>query len=924
MRLMNWVRTLLWRARVLPRIHRLDRDLQDQIRTHLDEAIEEHVRRGSSPSDARRAALREFGSIVQVEETFRDIRGRWWRDMTKDVRYALRSLARQPAFTIVAVASLAVGIGANTAIFSIVNSILLRPRAVADPDRLVELYTGDRGHPYETTSYPSYAEFRDRNEVFTGLAAYGLRQFKLTDTDHAEQIWGELVSGNYFDVLGVRVAQGRAVGNQDDRGPGGSPVAVIGYGLWQRRFNGDPAILGQTMNVNGQPLRVVGIAPASYTGMFRGLSSEVWIPIGTAALIEPSNGHNLSGSRESRWLVLIGRLRPGITIDQVRVRFDRLSLEMQETHPEEWRSRLEPSVDLALDGRRLAVRELFVSVLSERETRIHPEMRSGAYAMVALLFVIVNLVLLIACLNLAGMLLARAVVRRKEMAMRLALGAGRWRLIRQLITESVILSLIAGAAGVVLTVWLLNLLLALMPSFPEGIRLALDLHLDWRVLVYTAAFSTITGILFGLVPAMQSSRTVVSAALKDDSNAVTGIQRRSRGRRVLIVVQVALSLLLLIGAGLVLRSLDKVRPTRLGFHSDNVVVAPLNLDEREYDRAKGQNFYRHLTERVAALPGVQSVSLVGEVPGGFLSRTRRGTEIEGYHPGPGESMEIDFGLVGPHYFTNMKVPVVQGRDFDERDRDDAPCVAIVNEAFARRYFAAAASPLGKRLANVAARPTQMCDIVGLVRDDRWQSLQSVVRPFFYLSVYQSHRNRMTLLVNTEGDPATAIAPVRGVVRALDANMPLSDIQTLGQEFATIVYPFRVLAFVIGACGVMALILATIGIYAIVSHSVAQRTREVGIRLALGALKHDILKMVVGQGMTLVAWGLALGLLLSVALTRVLTSSLFEIELLFGVSATDALTFAGLTVVLAIVAAIACCIPALRAANVDPIKALRYE
>jgi predicted permease len=922
---MNWVRTLLWRARVLPRTPRLDRDLQDQIRTHLEEATEEHVRQGLSPSDARRAALLEFGSIVQVEETSRDIRGRWWRDMTRDVRYALRSLARQSAFTIVAVASLAVGIGANTAIFSLVNSILLRPRAVADPDRLVELYTGDRGHPYETTSYPSYAEFRDRNEVFTGLAAYGLRQFKLADTDHAEQIWGELVSGNYFDVLGVRVAQGRALGHQDDLGTaGGSPVAVIGYGLWQRRFNGDPAIVGQTMNVNGQPLRVVGIAPASYTGMFRGLSSEVWIPIGTAPLIEPSNGHYLAGSRESRWLVLIGRLKPGVTIDEARVRFDRLSHEMQEAHPEEWRSRLEPSADLLHDGRRLAVRELFVSVLSERETRIHPEMRAGAYAMVALLFVIVNLVLLIACLNLAGMLLARAVVRRKEMAMRLALGAGRWRLIRQLITESVILSLIAGAAGVVLTVWLLNLLLAFMPSFPEGLRLALDLHLDWRVLVYTAGFSTITGILFGLVPAMQSSRTDVSAALKDDSTAVTGIQRRSRGRRVLIVIQVAVSLLLLIGAGLVLRSQEKVRPTQLGFDSDNVVVVPLILDAREYDDAKGQNFYRQLTERVAALPGVQSVSLVGEVPGGFLSRTRRGTEIEGYHPAPGESLEIDFGLVGPHYFTNMKVPVVQGRDFEERDRDDAPCVAIVNEAFARRYLAAAASPLGKRLANVVARPKQMCEIVGLVRDDRWQSLQSVVRPFFYLPVYQSYRNRMTLLVNTEGDPATAIAPVRGVVRALDANMPLSDIQTLRQEFASIVYPFRVLAFVVGACGVMALILATIGIYGIVSHSVAQRTREVGIRLALGALKHDILKMVIGQGMALVAWGLALGLLLSIALTRVLTSSLFEIELLFGVSATDALTFVGLTVVLAVVAAIACCLPALRAANVDPIQALRYE
>jgi putative ABC transport system permease protein len=916
MRLVNWVRTLLRRARVLPRTARLDRDLQDQIRTHLDEATEEHVRQGLSPSDARRAALLEFGSIVQVEETSRDIRGRWWRDMTKDVRYALRSLARQPAFTIVAVASLAVGIGANTAIFSIVNSILLRPRAVADPDRLVELYTGDRGHPYETTSYPSYAEFRDRNEVFTGLAAYGIRQFKLTGDDHVEQIWGELVSGNYFEVLGVRLAHGRSFGEQDDRE--GNVVGVIGYGLWQRRFNADQGVVGQTVQVNGQPLTIAGIAPPSYTGMMRGLSTEVWIPIGAAPLLEPANGRRLAGSRGSRWLTLIGRLKPETTVDQARVRFDLLTREMQEKHPEEWKSRQEPTG---------TVRELFVSVLTERETRIHPSMREGAYATVALLVVIVNLVLLIACMNLAGMLLARAVVRRKEIAMRLALGAGRGRLIRQLVTESVTLSLIAGAAGVMLTVWLLDLLLTFMPSFPEGIRLALDLRLDWRVLVYTAGFSTITGVLFGLVPAMQSSRTDVSAILKDDSTAVSAVYRRSRSRRVLIIAQVAFSLLLLIGAGLVLRSLEKVRPTRLGFSSDSVVIASLTLDAQQYDRARSQDFYRQLTARVAALPGVQSVSLVQDIPGGFMVGSRRSTEIEGYNPGPEETLEIDASFVGPRYFTNMKMSIVQGRDFDERDRDGAPCVAIVNEAFARRYFPAAASALGKHLAKFEASPgprKQMCEIVGVVRDDRWQSLQNSVRPFYWLPVYQAYRTRMTLLVSTEGDPATTIAPVRNVVRGLDRGVPVADTQTLREQFAMMAYPFRVLGIVMGACGAMALILATIGIYGIVSHSVAQRTREVGIRLALGALKNDILKMVIGQGMALVAWGLALGLLLSVALTRVLSSALFDTGLLFGVSATDSLTFVGLTVVLAVVAALACCIPALRAANVDPIKALRYE
>ena len=790
--------------------------------------------------------------------------------------------------------------------------MLLRPRPVADPEQLVQLYTGERHQPYETCSYPSYVEFRDRNDVFSGLAAYGIWQFRLGDANHVEYVWGEVVSGNYFDVLGVRADRGRSFLAEEDVTPGSHPVVVLGHGLWQRRFNADPNLVGRAITINGQKLTVVGVAPPRFMGMVGGLAIDVWVPMMTLPLLEPSKG-TARLSRSSRWLTLVGRLKPRTTIGQAKARFEVLSRDMQAAHPEEWKRNSSSG----------AVRELFVTVLPERDTRIYPDMQIGTYAAVGLVIVIVNLVMVIACMNLAGMLLARSVARRKEISVRLALGAGRFRIVRQLIAESLLLSLMAGAVGVVAGVWLLDLLLANMPAFPEGIRLALDIQLDWRVVVYTIGFATLTGVLFGLAPALQGSRTEVSTVLKDESGAF--VYRKSRLRAALIVSQVALALLLLIGAGLVLRSLDKLRPTRLGFSSENVLVASINLDPARYDRGRSQAFYRELSERLSSMAGIQGVSLVDNMPGDFLNRRRRSTEIEGYQPGPGEQLEIDLAFVGPRYFTNMKTPIVQGRDFDERDRDGAGCVAIVNEAFRQRYFSTASSPLGKRLVKVESELSKpLCEIVGVVRDDRWQSLQRDVRPFFWLALQQTHRTRVSLLVDTQGDPSTHIGSIRRALQELDPTMPVSDIQTLRESFGASAYPFRLLGLLLSASGVVALLLATIGIYGLVSYSAAQRKREVGIRIALGARRSEILRMVVGQGMALVAWGLMLGLVLSFALTRVLTSSLFAKELLFGVSATDALTFAGVTVLLALVALSACAVPALRATRADPVVALRYE
>jgi predicted permease len=496
-----------------------------------------------------------------------------------------------------------------------------------------------------------------------------------------------------------------------------------------------------------------------------------------------------------------------------------------------------------------------------------------------------------------------------------------------LLTESVLLSMIAGAAGILLAVWFLNLIVAAMPALPEGIRVALDLHLDWRVVIYTIAFSTVTGILFGLAPALYSSKADVSTVLKDDSSLFTGFYRKSRARMALVVIQVAFSLLLLVGAGLVLRSLEKIRPTRLGFSTESMVVGIVRLDEAKYDRAKTQEFYRGLSERLAALPGVQSVSLVNEMPVTFMGGSRSSIEIEGYQPGADEDMQIAAVLAGPRYFTNMRVPFVQGRDFEERDREGAPCVAVVNEAFGERYFRGSNS-LGKHLMKYGGTPTAPrvpCEVVGVIHDDAWQSLEKQVHPFYALALQQSERKQFTVVVGSaSGDPGSLIGAVRNTIRELDPKIPLADVQTLGDYFSVGLYPFRMLAVVMGGCGLMALLLASLGIYGIISYSVAQRTRELGIRLALGALPKDILRMVIGQGMIVVIVGLGIGLLLSLALTRLMTSSLLEIELPLPVSATDPLTFAGVTILLAVVALLACYIPARRATKVEPIEALRYE
>jgi predicted permease len=903
------------RLRALFRRESILQDIEEELRVHVEMATDENLKRGMTPDEARAAALKSFGNPGRKAELGYDIRGGGWLEtFWQDLRYGARMLLKNPGFTFIAVFTLALGIGANTAIFSIINAVVFRPRPVAQPERLVELYSGDAQQPYMNSAYQDFLIFRDQSEFFTGLAAYSIKQFKLGGADEVEQVWGEAVSHEYFDVLGVKAFSGRTFLPEEGRTPGAHPVAVISHGLWQRRFAADPALIGKTITLNHQVLTVIGIAPPQYTGMMRGLAAEVWVPLMMIPQLEQRNDLALFDSRGNSWLFLVGRLKPEVTLAQTRARFDLLTRQLREAYPEAWRYKRDGAKEL---------REKSVTVLPESETRIHPSAHAEVYASIALLLTIINLVLLIACLNLAGLLLARATVRRKEMAVRLALGAGRWRIVRQLLTESVLLAALAGAASVMLALWLLSVLVASLPTLPEGIRLAVDLRLDWRVLLYTLTFSGLVGVLFGLAPALQAAGDDVIAALKDGAEAYSGGRRQARLRNGLIIAQVALSVLLLVGAGLVLRSVRNLQPINLGFDSLNLVVAPIELEERQYDRARSQAFYRQLAERARALPGVQAVSFVDGVMGS-LGRSLSSVGIEGYQPSPGEDMSLDRSTLGPGYLTAMNVPIIQGRDFAESDRDGAPCVAVVNEAFAQRYFADGRA-LGKHLTKFLwQQPNQYCEIVGVVRDNKLQPLQKAPRPWYAFTLWQVHTTRTTLLVHSTSAPESLVPAVRRLLQSLDQTLPVNDVLTLNDTFAPVLYIYRSFGLLVGAGGLLALFLAVIGIYGLVAYAVSQRTREIGIRMALGADKPQILRLVMRQGMLVVVYGLSVGLLLALALTRVLTSESTGIELLHGVSATDPLTFGLISLLLSVVALLACYFPARRATRVDPLVALRNE
>jgi predicted permease len=814
--------------------------------------------------------------------------------LIQDLRYGTRMLWKSPGFTLVAVFVLALGIGANTTIFSLINGLLLRPLVgVEAPERLAAVYTSDYSSGrFGSSSYPDYVSFRDGASAFEGLAAYEQAAASLTGNDEPQRLRGESVTGNYFKVLGVKTAAGRTLLPEDESTASGNPVVVLSHNLWQRRFNSDLTIINSTINLDGRAHTVVGVAAENFRGLHMGLPPEFWQPMIFSRANDPK-------ARGSRGLQIVGRLREGATTEeanaQVTTIFARLAQDFPDTNLGTLERPNEPRP---------------VTVVPE--SRFGPQQRKAIAGVTGMLMLMVGLVLLIACANVANLLLARASARRREIAIRLALGSSRMRLVRQLLTESMCLALLGGFLGLLLTLWTSDFLPKFFSAEDAG---GLDLSIDWRVLSFTLGLSILTGLVFGLAPALQASRQNLLAALKDDTGApeVRGFGRFGL-RNALVVLQVALSLVLLICAGLFMRSLRAASTSDPGFNTEHVLLTRMEMPGARMGREEEQLFYRSVQEQVNALPGVRSAALAYIVPisGGGM---RTNVYIEGYQPKADEDIELNTNIVSPNYFKTLNIPLVQGREFNAEDKMGAPGVVIVNEEFARRYFPGT-SALGKRVRTDSEGP--YLEIVGVAKNAKYRGLREEPLPFFYTPLAQKAMESMTLFVRTDGDPLTVLPSVRAELKSLNKNLTLYQINTLNAHLAEALSFDRMIAVLLSVFGVAALLLAAVGLYGVMSYVVARRTHEFGVRMALGAQTGDILKLVLWQGVMLLVVGGVVGLAAAFALTRLMSS------LLFGVSATDPVTFVGITLLLSVVALLACYIPARRATKVDPMVALRYE
>ena len=818
----------------------------------------------------------------------------------QDLRYAVRLFARSPGVTATAVLALALGIGANSAIFSLVNGVLLRPLpGVQDVNQVVTLEPAQNGRAQYSFGYPDYVDYRDHNSSFAGLAAHCGTPLSFNN-GAPERLRGDLVTGNYFSVLGVIPAAGRMIAPEDDDQPGAHAVAVLSYGFWLRAFGGDAEAVGRGIKLNGYDFTIVGVASRDFRGTETGGSYDVWIPIKMQVQAMPRTmGRNWFNDRSAGWLSLFGRLRPGVSVDQAQSELTTIAGGLEQSYPD------------TNTGRD-------VSVLAG--LGLDSDDRTSLRNFLALLLVAVTLLLLIACSNVANLLLLRATSRRREIAVKLALGATRGRLIRQLLTEASLLSLIAGGLGLLLAPWSAELILAFQqPAY--GLR-GVNISPDARVLAFTAVISIVTAVMFGLAPAMKASKVDLVTSLKD--GAPSSGHRKSRLQGNLVVAQVALSLVLLIGAGLAVRTMQKALMMDRGFDGENMVLMSMDLTIRGYSEAQGRSFYEELVKRVDALPGVISSSLAKTVPPNDWS-DRLSVFLPGDEPPPDVlrvrddlGLRVDANRIAPNYFRTLGIPILEGREFNNLDRLGTTPVAVVNEKLASRLWPGE-SAVGRLLSVPFWRePRPPVEIIGVARDTKHRSLLAEMPMLIYLPELQAYDGRATLVARIGGDPTKLIPAIRREVAALDKDLTLYAVKTMSEQIESTLWQQRTAAGLIGIFGLLAIALAAIGIYGVIAHSVAQRTREIGIRMALGADAQDVRRMIVRQGLRLALTGVVVGLVAAFALTRLMSS------LLYGVSATDPLTFVISSVTLVGVALGACLVPARRATRVDPMIALRCE
>ena len=825
-------------------------------------------------------------------------------EIINDIRYALRMLTKNPAFACVVVLTLALGLGANAAIFSLLDKVLLQSLPVANPDQLAVLSVyGPKDGPGigSSFSYPMYQDLRDRNSVFSGVIARGGTQMNVSYGDQTERVSGELVSGNFFEVLGVRPWAGRLFTQDDDRTPGAHQVAVLSYGFWESRFNKDPNLIGKTILINNQPMTVLGITPPSFFGVNLSNNPDVRVPLMMTPVFNPLPPTRLQ-SRRHQWLSLMARRKPDVSAEEAQASLNVLYRQIRESEAQQL-----PATVSTFD------REGFLSVRiavlpGDQGLRyLQTELRTS----LLLLFGATCAVLLILCANLANLMMARATVRAPETAVRLALGAGRLRLLRQWLTEGVVLAAIGGIVGIFIALWLKAGLLAFIPP---DYRANLSATFDWRLYAFIFLVALLLGLAFSLAPAMQAARQVFAPSLRLESRSFTSAGKLLSLRSALILVQVALSLPLLVSAALLLKTLQNLRALETGFAKENVLLASINPALNGYSKERRGAFFDELLAETRALPGVKFASLASDSPisGGWDQNI---ITVEGYTPREGERMTSDVTYISTDYFRSLEIPMVMGRDFDERDRIGAPKVVIVNEKLAKHFFGTT-NVLGRR---IGLDKVPDMEIVGVVKDAQYINMREETRRHFYIPTTQDETlTNLTLHVKTTTTPDVVAEQLRAQLKSLDPNLPLYNIKSLATEIDESLVQERLVTWLSIAFGVLATLLTALGLYGVLTFSVARRTREIGIRVALGAQRRDVFRLIMIRGVVLVGIGVAIGLGASYAFSRLIGA------LLFGVEPNSLTTLVSVSIGLIAVALLACYLPARRATKVDPLVALRYE
>ncbi|MGC1417553.1 MAG: ABC transporter permease [Candidatus Acidiferrum sp.] len=889
---MSSPREWLNRLRFFRNRARFDREMRDELQFHVETRAAELEESGVSKEDAIRRARNEFGSTQLAREDSREAwQFRWLEDLAMDLRVGFRMLWRSPGFSVLAILCLTLGIGANAAVFSWVEGILFRPYpAVAHQESLMALAGTARGETGATSlSWPDFLDLQKNCTLFDALFVSKITGTSLSIGDRAERTIGSIVSANYFDAIGVHPVLGRGFLPGEDVGSAAHPVAVISYQLWQGRFKSDPQIIGKTQRLNGVVHTIIGVAPQGFYGTFVGWAMQFWVPASMEELFE-AGGYKLA-DRDARWAEAYARLKPGVTPQQAQQEVSAVA------------SRLEKDYPLTDRGRSVQLWPLWATPFNNAGTMLPT---------LSIMLVVVLCVLLIACANVGNLLLVRSFSRRHEMTVRAAIGAGRGRLLRQLLTEGLILSVLAAAGGLAVAYWARHALVLLFPA-RAGVSMYLPGDLDWRVLALTAGVCLLSTLLLGFFPAVQTSKIDLATALKSEMAGVVGGHGRSWARSALVVLQVSLSFVLLVGTALVMQSLQKIRTTNPGFTTDRVLNTAVDLVSAGYDVPRAKTFQDELLDRVVALPGVESAAFARVTPLGYGAYSSSPVAVDGYDVPPEEEPTVEYNEVGPAYFATMGIPLISGREFNRSDDESGVLVAVVNETMAAQFWKGK-NPVGQRV-QIKGR---WMTIVGVAKDSKYESMRDLPKPFFYVPRRQNFTIGGSLNIRTPLSPQTMADALAREVHSLDGNLALYEVITLQEQVDRSTSPQKVAVTLLAVLGGLALLLAAIGLYGVMSYSVSQSTRELGLRIALGARANDLLRLVMSQALALTAAGVLLGVAAALLLTRLLGPYLYR------VSPHDPRAFATALAVMLATAIAATFLPAWRATRSDPMRALRQE